>query len=174
MLRSREAVPVRRGELMPTRLLGWLCLAVVLVRGTYALQPLRSDEAGYLYIARQWHAGGEFLYGDFYVDRPPLLIAIFQAAALTDWDPMIRVLTIPFALHLMLERRYSVPFRLLAAGFLPLAIFVILLLAYMYYRSAADAQLAAIGLLAFAAVALAITAVIFRMREFGGARSGEP
>jgi Na+/proline symporter/signal transduction histidine kinase len=33
------------------------------------------------------------------------------------------------------------------------AIFAILLLAYMYYRSAADAQLAAIGLLAFAAVA---------------------
>jgi len=33
------------------------------------------------------------------------------------------------------------------------AIFVILLLAYVYYRSAGDAQLAAIGLLAFAAVA---------------------
>ena len=33
------------------------------------------------------------------------------------------------------------------------AIFVILLLAYLYYRSAGDAQLAAIGLLAFAAVA---------------------
>jgi Na+/proline symporter/CheY-like chemotaxis protein len=34
-----------------------------------------------------------------------------------------------------------------------LAIFVILLFAYMYYRSAGDAQLAAIGLLSFAAVA---------------------
>jgi Na+/proline symporter len=33
------------------------------------------------------------------------------------------------------------------------AIFIILLLAYLYYRSAANAQLAAIGLLAFAAVA---------------------
>ncbi|MHA0111615.1 hypothetical protein ACXYUI_31670, partial [Klebsiella pneumoniae] len=32
------------------------------------------------------------------------------------------------------------------------SIFVILLLAYLYYRSAGDAQLAAIGLLAFAAV----------------------
>ena len=31
------------------------------------------------------------------------------------------------------------------------AIFVILLLAYMYYRSACDAQLASIGLLSFAA-----------------------
>src|SRR6185295_11308445 len=34
-----------------------------------------------------------------------------------------------------------------------IAIFVILVLAYMYYRSAGDAQLAAIGLLSFAAVA---------------------
>src|SRR6202030_1690042 len=34
-----------------------------------------------------------------------------------------------------------------------IAIFVILLLAYLYYRSAAEAQLAAIGLLSFAALA---------------------
>ena len=33
------------------------------------------------------------------------------------------------------------------------AIFVILLLAYLYYRSAGDAQLASIGLLSFAAIA---------------------
>ena len=33
------------------------------------------------------------------------------------------------------------------------AIFVILLLAYVYYRSAGDAQLATIGLLSFAAIA---------------------
>lgn len=102
LLRSREAVPVRRGELTTPRLLAWLCLAVVVVRGTYVLQPLRSDEAGYLYIARQAHLGGEFLYGDYYVDRPPLLMAIFKVAALTDWDPMIRVLTIPFAIVFVL------------------------------------------------------------------------
>ena len=34
-----------------------------------------------------------------------------------------------------------------------LAIFVILLFAYLYYRSAGDAQLASIGILAFAAIA---------------------
>src|SRR6202035_4874603 len=34
-----------------------------------------------------------------------------------------------------------------------IAIFVILLLAYIYYRSAGEAQLAAIGLLSFAAIA---------------------
>lgn len=79
-----------------------LCLAVVAVRLTYVLHPLRPDEAGYLLIAREWEAGGEFLYGDYYVDRPPLLMLIFRVAALSDWDPLIRLLTIPFALLFVL------------------------------------------------------------------------
>ncbi len=83
-------------------LLGWLCAGVVLARVSYVLQPLRSDEGGYLLVARQWHSGGEFLYGDYYVDRPPLLMAIFWVAGLTDWDPAIRLLTIPFALVFLL------------------------------------------------------------------------
>lgn len=88
---------------MPTRrLLLWLCLGVVLVRLTFVRHPLRTDEGGYLLIARQWHSGGEFLYGDYYVDRPPLLMLIFRAAALTDWDPMIRVISIPFVLVFVL------------------------------------------------------------------------
>lgn len=81
----------------PRRLLLWLCLAVVVLRLTYVRHPLRTDEGGYLLIARQWHSGGEFLYGDYYVDRPPLLMLIFRLAALSDWDAMIRVVVIPFA-----------------------------------------------------------------------------
>jgi Na+/proline symporter/signal transduction histidine kinase/ActR/RegA family two-component response regulator len=59
---------------------------------------------------------------------------------------------------LVLKRRAALITEKRDAGSLLLmvrrcAIFAILLLAYMYYRSAADAQLAAIGLLAFAAVA---------------------
>jgi Na+/proline symporter/signal transduction histidine kinase/CheY-like chemotaxis protein len=56
------------------------------------------------------------------------------------------------------------------------AIFVILLLAYMYYRSAADAQLAAIGLLAFAALAQLAPAffggLIWRRANARGAMAG--
>lgn len=74
------------------------CLGVVVVRATYLLQPLRSDEGGYLLIARRWRAGGEFLYGDYYVDRPPLLMLIFRVAALSEWDRTIRLLTIPVVL----------------------------------------------------------------------------
>lgn len=92
------AAGAEAGGARPRPVLLWVCLGVVLVRATYVFQPLRSDEGGYLLVARQWHSGGEFLYGDYYVDRPPLLMLIFRVAALTDWDPMIRVLAIPFAL----------------------------------------------------------------------------
>ena len=60
-----------------------LCVVVAVVRVTYVLRPLRNDEGGYLLVARQWHSGGEFLYGDYFVDRPPLLLLVFRAAALT-------------------------------------------------------------------------------------------
>lgn len=56
------------------------------------------------------------------------------------------------------------------------SIFVILLLAYMYYRSAGDAQLASIGLLAFAAVAQLAPAffggLVWRRATAAGAIAG--
>src|SRR6202007_2440150 len=56
------------------------------------------------------------------------------------------------------------------------AIFVILLLAYMYYRMAGDAQLASIGLLSFAAIAQLAPAVfcglILRRATARGAMAG--
>ena len=36
------------------------------------------DEAGFLMVGGQWHAGGTSLYGNYWVDRPPLLVWIFQ------------------------------------------------------------------------------------------------
>lgn len=41
----------------------------------------RPDEAGFLAVGRQWHSGGTSLYGNYWVDRPPLLISIFRVAA---------------------------------------------------------------------------------------------
>src|SRR5687768_10070160 len=94
----------RRGRTRAStrRFLGLLCLVVVLVRATYVPRPLRNDEGGYLLIARNWHTGGEFLYGDYFVDRPPLLLLLFRLAAVTEWDQAIRVLAIPFALLFVL------------------------------------------------------------------------
>ncbi len=76
-------------------------LVVVAVRLVYVGQPLRSDEGGYLLAARHWRSGGEFLYGDYHVDRPPLLMALFRLAAQVGDDRAIRVLAIPFAVLLV-------------------------------------------------------------------------
>jgi hypothetical protein len=50
--------------------LGWL---------PFARRPLSPDEAGYLIVGGQWTKGSS-LYGDQWVDRPPALIALFEAA----------------------------------------------------------------------------------------------
>ena len=50
--------------------LGWL---------PFVGRPLSPDEAGYLIVGGQWTEGTS-LYGDYWVDRPPGLIAIFELA----------------------------------------------------------------------------------------------
>lgn len=42
-------------------------------------RPLTSDEGGFLMLAHQWHPGSS-LYGDYWVDRPPLLLWLFSLA----------------------------------------------------------------------------------------------
>ena len=42
---------------------------------------LSRDEAGLLMVGRQWGPGLS-LYGDYWVDRPPLLVALFGAVSL--------------------------------------------------------------------------------------------
>jgi hypothetical protein len=54
--------------------------AVVLLRLPFAARPASPDEAGFLMVASQWHVGGTSLYGNYWVDRPPLLIWIFRVA----------------------------------------------------------------------------------------------
>jgi hypothetical protein len=44
-------------------------------------RPLASDEGGFLLVASQWSPGAS-LYGNYWVDRPPLLIGLFQLADL--------------------------------------------------------------------------------------------
>ena len=51
---------------------------VVVLRPGYLVGPLFSDEAGYLLVAQDWHAGGPNLYGHYFVDRPPLLMALYR------------------------------------------------------------------------------------------------
>lgn len=42
-------------------------------------RPVRADEAGFLLVARSWSPHADSLYGAYWVDRPPPLIAVFGA-----------------------------------------------------------------------------------------------
>lgn len=55
-------------------------LAAILLRLPLVGLPAFPDEAGYLLVARHWHSGGPALYGDLWVDRPPLLIVFWRLA----------------------------------------------------------------------------------------------
>ena len=57
----------------------WLAaLAVVLARFPSLLWPLRPDEAGFLLVARAWDPQPDSLYGHYWVDRPPQVIALMR------------------------------------------------------------------------------------------------
>src|SRR6476661_8822439 len=61
------------------RWIGVAALLAAVVRLPFLGRPLTSDEGGYLMVAAQWHPGTS-LYGDYWVDRPPLLVALFGLA----------------------------------------------------------------------------------------------
>ena len=57
-----------------------VAVVTVLVRLAGLWPPLRADEAGFLLVARSWDPEPSSMFGDYWVDRPPLLIAVFRAA----------------------------------------------------------------------------------------------
>jgi hypothetical protein len=64
----------------------------VRVRLAVVARPLGPDEAGYLAVGRQWGSAGTSLYGDYWVDRPPLLVGLFRLAALAGGAVPLRLL----------------------------------------------------------------------------------
>lgn len=63
---------------MSRRVVGLAVLAALCVT-PYAGRLLSPDEGGLLLLAGQWSPGSS-LYGDYFVDRPPGLIALFELA----------------------------------------------------------------------------------------------
>jgi hypothetical protein len=55
-------------------------LATTAVWLPFLHSPLTSDESGFLLLAQQW-SPGRSLYGDYWVDRPPLLLWLFDVAS---------------------------------------------------------------------------------------------
>ncbi|WP_027860578.1 hypothetical protein [Marmoricola sp. URHB0036] len=78
--RSGPARPwLRRARRLPVE---WVVVLVAVgLRLPLLSRPPSPDEAGFLLVGGQWHSGGTSLYGDYWVDRPPLLITLFRIAA---------------------------------------------------------------------------------------------
>src|SRR4051794_41872528 len=64
----------------------------VLVRLSGLTRPVRADEAGFELVGRSWHPSADSLYGAYFVDRPPPLIALFKASDGVGGPLFIRVL----------------------------------------------------------------------------------
>lgn len=97
----------RGRESSPARFVMLVVLASILLRLTYIGQPLRPDEAGYLLVAESWHHNGPNLYGGYWVDRPPLLIALFKLASLVDWPPAVRLVALPFVALMVVSAAWA-------------------------------------------------------------------
>lgn len=76
--RSRLLDWWRRGE--PGACIGLAVLLALLMRLPLLGVPVYPDEGGYLLVAQHWDGGGPFMYGDYFVDRPPLLFVPFRLA----------------------------------------------------------------------------------------------
>jgi len=82
----------RRPQRGDTPFLVVVVLVTVACRLLLAHRPATPDEGGFLVVASQWHVGGSSLYGNYWVDRPPLLIGIFRLADLAGGLVALRVI----------------------------------------------------------------------------------
>ena len=80
-------------------------LVAVALRLPYTGSPLRSDEGGFLLVASQWQPGSS-LYGNYWVDRPPLLIAFYAIADRLGGSTALRLMGcgLVFSLTLLAHR----------------------------------------------------------------------
>jgi len=90
-----------RSGLPSARFVLWLTgalLLTVLLRAPWLGTPLGNDEGGLAFIAGAGRGGGPFMYGDYFIDRPPLLLAVFRLAAETSGTATVRTIGVLAAL----------------------------------------------------------------------------
>lgn len=67
-------------------------VVAVLARLPALTRPVRADEAGFFLVAGAWDPRPDSLYGAYWVDRPPPVIAVFKAVDVLGGDTTLRVL----------------------------------------------------------------------------------
>jgi 4-amino-4-deoxy-L-arabinose transferase-like glycosyltransferase len=83
--RELEAPPPPRAHRLGARGRTMLVLAASMLlalglRLPYLHTPLGIDEGGVAFIAKAWGSGHGSLYGEYWLDRPPLLVALYKLA----------------------------------------------------------------------------------------------
>jgi 4-amino-4-deoxy-L-arabinose transferase-like glycosyltransferase len=72
------------------------------------LRPVRADEAGFELVARAWDPMPDSMYGAYFVDRPPLVVAVFKASDALGGPHFIRVVgAVAAALTVVLVARLA-------------------------------------------------------------------
>jgi len=67
-------------------------LLAVALRAPFFTTPLGVDEGGLAFVAQHWVRNGTSVYGDQWLDRPPLLVLLFRAAFAVGGDAGVRIL----------------------------------------------------------------------------------
>ena len=80
--RPLATMTTRRGWRSAVPGVALAAVIAVLLRIPFVGRPAFPDESGFLMVARDWHSGGPALYGDIWLDRPPLLIVFWWLADL--------------------------------------------------------------------------------------------
>ncbi|QIG41931.1 hypothetical protein G5V58_03280 [Nocardioides anomalus] len=73
-----SAGPLAPARVRPDRFLVGAVVVATLLRLPGLLATPGSDEAGFLLVARSWSPSADSLYGPYWVDRPPVLLAAYR------------------------------------------------------------------------------------------------
>ena len=73
-----ESGPCRLGAVRVDRFLVVAVLVSTALRVPGLLATPSSDEAGFPMVARSWSPSADSLYGRYWVDRPPVLLAAYR------------------------------------------------------------------------------------------------
>ncbi|MXG89380.1 hypothetical protein [Nocardioides flavescens] len=76
----------------PPSLVAGLAAAAFVVRLVGLTRPVRADEAGFTLVARAWDPSPGSVFGPYFVDRPPSLVALFGTADALAGPLAVRVL----------------------------------------------------------------------------------
>lgn len=82
-----------------------LALVAAVQRLPFVGLPPGQDEAGFFLVAHQWRDGSS-LYGDLWVDRPPLLLTIFWLVPTIEWLRVVGIVAVVATLLLIASAAY--------------------------------------------------------------------